>query len=169
MNSYNHYAYGAVGEWLYRYAAGVDTVSSDPGFHTIYLHPNFDARLGSLTLDYESPYGTIHSEWTVVGNQGTWKVTVPPNATGLLSPRATNTSSISFKGTPVERSDLRSDSFGRFELPAGSYTFIVTLKKPASRSSGAYDSSGFDRCRPARGALLQHRGYFLNLKDAKGD
>jgi len=139
MNSYNHYAYGAVGEWLYRYAAGVDTVSSDPGFHTIYLHPNFDARLGSLTLDYESPYGTIHSEWTVVGNQATWKVTVPPNATGLLSPRATNTASISFKGAPVERSELHSDSFGRFELPAGSYTFIVTLRKPASASGGRYD------------------------------
>jgi len=139
MNSYNHYAYGAVGEWLYRYAAGVDTVSSDPGFHTIYLHPNFDARLGSLTLDYESPYGTIHSEWTVVGNQATWKVTVPPNATGLLSPRATNTASISFKGAPVERSELHSDSFGRFELPAGSYTFIVTLRKLASASGGRYD------------------------------
>src|ERR1700747_318939 len=48
MNSYDHYAYGVVGEWLYRYAAGVATVSSDPGFRIIYLHPNFDARLGSL-------------------------------------------------------------------------------------------------------------------------
>jgi alpha-L-rhamnosidase len=74
MNSYNHYAYGAVGGWLYRYAAGVDTVSIDPGFHTIYLHPNFDARLGSLIADYESPFGIIHSEWNVQGNQATWRV-----------------------------------------------------------------------------------------------
>ena len=48
MNSYNHYAYGAVADWIYRYAAGIDASRADAGFHTIYLHPNFDARLGSL-------------------------------------------------------------------------------------------------------------------------
>ncbi len=47
MNSYNHYAYGAVADWIYRYAAGIDTVESSAGFHTILLHPTFDARLGS--------------------------------------------------------------------------------------------------------------------------
>lgn len=139
MNSYNHYAYGAVGEWLYRYAAGVDTMSTDPGFHTIYLHPNFDTRLGGLTLDYDSPYGAIHSEWSVRGNQATWKVTVPPNSTALLSPRATNAASMSFKGAPLERSELHADSSGRFELPAGSYTFLVTLRKPSSGSGGKQD------------------------------
>jgi len=153
MNSYNHYAYGAVGEWLYRYAAGVDTVSTDPGFHTIYLHPNFDARLGSLTLDYESPYGAIQSQWSVQGNQATWKVTIPPNATALISPRATNAASITFKGLPLEMSEFHADSSGRFELPAGSYTLIATLRKPASGRGGTR-LSGFDICGPG-----QHRGY----------
>lgn len=139
MNSYNHYAYGAVGEWLYRYAAGVDTVSTDPGFHTIYLHPNFDARLGSLSFDYESPYGAIHSEWKVVGNQATWKVTVPPNATGLLSARATNATSISFKGVPLEGSGLHADTSARYELPAGSYTFTAKLKGSASPNGSSDD------------------------------
>ncbi len=46
MNSYNHYAYGAVAEWLYRYAAGIDESTEDPGFHRIILHPQFDANLG---------------------------------------------------------------------------------------------------------------------------
>jgi alpha-L-rhamnosidase len=139
MNSYNHYAYGAVGEWLYRYAAGVDTVATDPGFHTIYLHPNFDARLGSLILDYESSFGIIHSEWNVQENQATWKVTVPPNATALLSPRATNAASISFKGVPLENSEFHTDSSGRFELPAGSYVFVAKLAKPSSDASGAHN------------------------------
>ena len=40
MNSYNHYAYGAVAEWLYRYAAGIDEDIDGPGFHRIVLHPN---------------------------------------------------------------------------------------------------------------------------------
>ena len=139
MNSYNHYAYGAVGEWLYRYAAGVDTVATDPGFHTIYLHPNFDARLRSLILDYESSFGIIHSEWNVQENQATWKVTVPPNATALLSPRATNAASISFKGVPLENSEFHTDSSGRFELPAGSYVFVAKLGKPLSDTGGAHN------------------------------
>ena len=137
MNSFNHYAYGAVGEWLYRYAAGVDTVSSNPGFHTIYLHPNFDARLGNLSFDDESAYGAIHSEWTVQGSQATWKVTIPPNATAVLSPHATNAASFHLKGVPLERSELHTDSSGRFELPAGSYTFTATLTSPGSASSGS--------------------------------
>lgn len=44
MNSYNHYAYGAVAEWMYRYGAGVDTDPTDAGFHTLYLHPNSTLR-----------------------------------------------------------------------------------------------------------------------------
>jgi alpha-L-rhamnosidase len=48
MNSYNHYAYGAVADWIYRYAAGVDATPLDAGFHTVVLHPVFDARLGSI-------------------------------------------------------------------------------------------------------------------------
>ena len=90
MNSYNHYAYGAVAEWMYRYGAGVDTVSSNSGFHTVSLHPNFDARIGHLNFAYDSPYGTIQSDWTVQGSQVTWKVIVPPNTTAVLSTAATN-------------------------------------------------------------------------------
>ena len=84
MNSYNHYAYGAVGDWIYRYAAGIDTTSSAPGFHVISLHPNFDARLGSVDFSYDSVYGTIHSTWMVSGKQATWNLMIPPNATGRL-------------------------------------------------------------------------------------
>ena len=60
MNSYNHYAYGAVADWIYRYAAGIDTTPADAGFHTIFLHPAFDAQLGSIDFTYQSPYGPIH-------------------------------------------------------------------------------------------------------------
>ena len=67
MNSYNHYAYGAVADWIYRYAAGVDATPLDAGFHTVVLHPSFDRRMGQVSFDYDSAYGPIHSEWTVQG------------------------------------------------------------------------------------------------------
>ena len=62
MNSYNHYAYGAVAEWLYRYAAGIDESADDPGFHRIVLHPQFDATLGEAKATYDSSYGPDHLE-----------------------------------------------------------------------------------------------------------
>jgi len=85
MNSYNHYAYGAVADWIYRYAAGVDASPLDAGFHTVLLHPLFDARLGSVSLDYDSPYGKIHSDWKITGSTAVWHLTLPANTTGKLA------------------------------------------------------------------------------------
>ena len=42
------------------------------GFHTVVLHPVFDARLGHLSFDYDSAYGPIHSDWTVTGSTAEW-------------------------------------------------------------------------------------------------
>ena len=99
MNSYNHYAYGAVADWIYRYAAGVDATPLDAGFHTIALHPVFDARLGSIVFDYDSAYGPIHSDWTVTGKAATtnpWRVS--PVILGMTLPQA-SIESLSKRGT----------------------------------------------------------------------
>jgi alpha-L-rhamnosidase len=133
MNSYNHYAYGAVGDWIYRYAAGIDADPSDPGYHTIWLHPSFDPRLGSLDFSYESSYGTIRSSWTISGNTATWKLTIPPNASGQLPLSREDTERFSLNGKSLAKgSDLRTvdrPSGGKvYELPAGSYQLEV--KRP---------------------------------------
>jgi hypothetical protein len=80
MNPYNHYAYGAVADWIYRYAAGIDTLPAGAGFH----HPNFDDRLGSLDFRYQSSYGEIRSAWDMKGVGVTWLVTILPNTTAHL-------------------------------------------------------------------------------------
>ncbi len=132
MNSYNHYAYGAVADWIYRYAAGIDTIPTDPGFHVIGLHPNFDKRLGSLDFSYESSYGTIHSAWSISGNKATWILTIPPNATGQLAPGREEAQSFRLDGQPLSQSGkvraLSNDSNNlKYELPAGSYQFEVAV------------------------------------------
>jgi alpha-L-rhamnosidase len=132
MNSYNHYAYGAVGDWIYGYAAGVDADARDPGYHTILLHPNFDARLGSLDFSYESGYGTIRSEWSISGKTAAWKLTIPPNATGRLPLSHALSESFTLNGKPLAKdSSLRTTTGGDqevYELPAGSYQFAVKLR-----------------------------------------
>jgi len=132
MNSYNHYAYGAVGDWIYRYAAGIDADPSDPGYHTIWLHPTFDPRLGSLDLSYESSYGTIRSSWKISAKTATWKLTIPPNASGQLPLAKEETERFMLNGKNLAKAaDLRGvdrPSGGKvYELPAGSYQFDVRL------------------------------------------
>jgi alpha-L-rhamnosidase len=134
MNSYNHYAYGAVADWLYRYAAGVDATPLDAGFHTVVLHPVFDARLGSVQFSYPSSYGPISSGWTLNGSTAEWKLTLPANTTGWLD--ASDAASYKLDGTPLAESKLVTGkpqgSRHGFELPAGSYTFTVELSKEKS-------------------------------------
>ena len=84
MNSYNHYAYGAVAEWLYRYVAGIDEDPQQPGFHRIVLHPQFDASLGQAAATYDSPYGAITSAWKMTGDRTTWRVVIPANTKASL-------------------------------------------------------------------------------------
>jgi alpha-L-rhamnosidase len=65
MNSYNHYAFGSVVEWLYREVAGIDGDPAAPGFEKIVIHPHPDARLGNARAEYDSIRGKIVSEWSL--------------------------------------------------------------------------------------------------------
>ena len=125
MNSYNHYAYGAVADWMYRYAAGVDATPLDAGFHTVVLHPVFDARLSPLEFTYASSYGDIKSSWTIKGNTAEWSVTLPPNTTGRLEMKEDQATRYQLDGKAVSESPLAKKVDGGFEFPAGSYRFEV--------------------------------------------
>lgn len=133
MNSYNHYAYGAVAEWIYRYAAGVDTVTEGAGFHTVYLHPHFDARLGSIDFTYQSSYGAIRSAWKMSGGDVKWDVTVPPNTTAELPLPSSETENYRLDGSALAKSSLKTlakNPAGNvtYVLPAGKYSFEINLR-----------------------------------------
>lgn len=131
MNSFNHYAYGAVGAWIYQYAAGVDATPLDAGFHTVVLHPVFDAKIGHLAFDYDSAYGPIHSDWRVNGKNAEWHITIPANTSAWLPLNADEAAKYTIEGVPLAASKLaragsRAGQSG-FELPAGSYRFSVAM------------------------------------------
>jgi alpha-L-rhamnosidase len=138
MNSYNHYAYGAVAEWIYRYAAGVDTDASDPGFHAIVLHPHFDSRLGSLEASYQSPYGIVSSNWRMEGETAYWDITIPPNAVAHLSLTPEEEGRFRIQGKPLKEifiSTNPAEQSGQmtYTIPSGHFSFVV--QKSASQSS----------------------------------
>lgn len=129
MNSYNHYAYGAVADWIYRYAAGIDATPLDAGFHTIVLHPVFYERLGHIAFDYDSAYGPIHSDWKMTGDTVEWHVTIPANTMAWLPMGADEAAKYKLDGVPIASSSAakaatRNGGAG-FELAPGSYNFVV--------------------------------------------
>ncbi len=93
MNSFNHYAYGSIVEWMYRYMAGIAADENNPGFKNIILQPTLDMgdkyngeeRINHVVATYDSPNGRIETEWTSENkNLTSYKVKIPANATATL-------------------------------------------------------------------------------------
>ncbi len=93
MNSFNHYAYGSVVEWMYRYMAGIQADEEKPGFQNIILQPTPDSgakynsqeRIRSVEGSYDSYYGPIRVFWE--GNEKaitSYQVQIPANTTATL-------------------------------------------------------------------------------------
>ncbi len=85
MNSFNHYAYGAVLAWIYKTAAGVAADPKDPGFKTVVMRPVPDRRLGYVSADYLTPQGFVRSAWRYEGERWIWDFTVPEGAKALVT------------------------------------------------------------------------------------
>ena len=85
MNSFNHYAYGCVCQWLWETAAGIAADPSAPGFRHIIMSPVPDRRLSPLTAEYDSAAGLIKSSWQYEGDEWVWTFTVPKGATATVT------------------------------------------------------------------------------------
>ena len=85
MNSFNHYAYGAVCAWIWETVAGIAADTSAPGFKHIIMRPIPDKRLGFVKAEYQSAAGPIKSEWRYEGDKWIWNFTVPEGATASVT------------------------------------------------------------------------------------
>jgi len=84
MNSFNHYAYGCVCQWIWESAAGISTDVAKPGFQHIIMRPIPDRRLGHLRASYQSAAGLIKSAWHYDGDEWIWEFTIPKGATASV-------------------------------------------------------------------------------------
>lgn len=80
MNSFNHYAYGAVGDWLFGVAAGIQPVEDAPGYSRIRIAPKPDRRLGFVNASLETKNGLIRSQWRDEGGQFRYEIEIPQGA-----------------------------------------------------------------------------------------
>ena len=81
MNSYNHYAYGAVGDWLYGTVAGIETDAEKPGFEHIRFVPKTTGRLTFAKGSVKTKYGVVASEWYRNADSIRYVFTVPNGTT----------------------------------------------------------------------------------------
>ena len=82
MNSLNHYAYGSIGDWIYRKVGGIQQI--EPGYHKFIIRPMFVKGIEEADTTLETPYGTILSHWECRNKQIHVKVTVPANTSAVL-------------------------------------------------------------------------------------
>ncbi len=132
MNSFNHYAYGAIGEWLYRYVAGLDIDQENPGYKHFVLAPHPGGGLTNAAVDFDSMYGKIRSAWKTEGNNLNYEVLVPANTTATVTLPTADAENIKVNGqpltAPMKQSMKTTDKNVSFNVGSGAYTFSCALK-----------------------------------------
>ena len=118
-NSLNHYAYGAIGKWLYASVAGLTYDEDQPGYQNIIFAPIPGGTLTHASAWHETPYGRASSSWKRSGDHFEWQVEVPANATGTLVFPTKKLESISVDGKSVKTGSLK--------IPSGKHTITLTL------------------------------------------
>lgn len=84
MNSLNHYAYGAVGDWLYRTVGGLNDDPAEPGYRHVIARPRPGPGFNFAKATLMTPYGLASSGWRIENGRMTVTVRVPPNAHGTV-------------------------------------------------------------------------------------
>ncbi|GHO64113.1 alpha-L-rhamnosidase [Ktedonobacter sp. SOSP1-52] len=83
MTSFNHYALGAIGDWLHRVLGGL--ASASPGYRRISIAPRPGGGLSRATVRHQTPYGLASVAWRIANRQMSLEVVVPPNTTAVVT------------------------------------------------------------------------------------
>jgi alpha-L-rhamnosidase len=132
MNSFNHYAYGAIGQWMYERIAGIKPLK--PGYKEILIAPILGGPLTSAEASYNSPYGEVRTAWNIENGKFQLEATVPPNTTAkIIIPANTAeslllNSSLFSDNTEVELVQKNEDAF-ELKAQPGTYVFESKLKR----------------------------------------
>ncbi|WP_163581455.1 alpha-L-rhamnosidase [Gracilibacillus saliphilus] len=130
MNSFNHYAYGSIGEWLYKVFGGIDSSTSYPGYKHILLEPRTGAEMDWVTASVDTNYGKVVSAWEYRKDVFTYHATVPVNTTATVILNSVSPEQITEQGAPLSElegvNSYRYENGSTFiELGSGSYDFKV--------------------------------------------
>jgi alpha-L-rhamnosidase len=84
MNSFNHYAYGAIGDWMYKTITGINYDASNPGYKQILIAPQPGGKFSNAVADLETPYGNVRSQWKIENEKFSFDVVIPANTKATI-------------------------------------------------------------------------------------
>lgn len=132
MNSYNHYAYGAIGEWMMRALAGIDMIK--PAYGELLLHPRPIEELSFVSAWQDTPYGKVRCEWRIENEQHMVGCTIPTGTTAMLVLEQADLYQVTsndklLSETPGVVRAWQSDDDVMVELGSGKYRFDWRVQK----------------------------------------
>lgn len=129
MNSFNHYAYGAIGDWLYQVVAGIAIDTDAPGYKRVLIQPQPGGGLTCASASFESMYGRVESKWTLAEDAFNLTVTIPANTEGVVYLPAQSVHNITEQGQALNQVE------GIYKIQQEETHIILTL------GSGQYNFS----------------------------
>jgi alpha-L-rhamnosidase len=134
MNSFNHYAYGAIGDWMYKNIAGINYVEEAPGYKKIIIRPHLTDSLTFASSSIKTYYGNVSSEWRKESEYLLFNVDVPANSTAVIFIPASDIEQVTEGGknigTTAEFKVAKTgDGYVSLSTGSGKYSFSIAAKK----------------------------------------
>lgn len=130
MNSFNHYSYGAIGDWLYRDAVGLRETS--PGFKTLAVKPHPGGGFTQMKAEQGTPYGKAAAEWKTTEAGFMLEVTIPVGTTAEIYVPSQSAAQVWLDGKPLSASkevELQGYADGYTEVKVGSGTYLFEARQ----------------------------------------
>ena len=135
MNSFNHYAYGAIGDWMYRVMAGLDTEDGEGvGYKKIRIQPHIGGNFSNVAAEYETAYGKLSSSWNIQDEKLVLKVIIPANTTATVYIPVQGMNEVMENGQPLNISKSitvagREKNYLMLKVGSGKYEFSTGYNK----------------------------------------
>jgi len=128
MNSYNHYAYGAIGDWMYRVMTGLDTYEDGVGYKHIRIKPYVGGGFTEASASLKTYYGVLASSWKVVGDKLQMDITIPVNTNATVYIPAKTKDAVTEAGGTLPADGIMEEGYLVVNLGSGTYHFSTTSK-----------------------------------------
>jgi len=128
MNSFNHYAYGAIGDWMYRVSAGIETQT--PGYRNLLIKPHVTQKMDMSKATFESSYGRVVSGWERKDGKLWLTVEIPANTSAEIMLPADSPDKINLNGLPLTGNRIVTKTTvenGKVVLKTGSGKYLFEM------------------------------------------
>jgi alpha-L-rhamnosidase len=139
MNSFNHYAYGAIGDWMYRVMAGIEVDPAAPGYKHVRIQPQPGGRFTNVKASHKTMYGAVASAWSIKDGAFELSVEVPANTRATVRLPKAQLAAVTESGRPVTsargvvRTRQEADAV-ILEVGSGAYRFAYPFPSPPPAS-----------------------------------